>query len=117
MSASAAVASLSAENLAGAARATETDADQRDAEASRLNATAAALAARQRELDDLDRSIADGQARLAELTEQRLAALAEAGAAETRAARRTAVRYSPPGSGTLATWRTRSPSRPASRKH
>ncbi|HTR90922.1 MAG TPA: AAA family ATPase [Trebonia sp.] len=83
-------ASLTGEALARAARAAETDADLLDAEAVLLSATAATLSTRQGELDDLDRSIADGQARLAELTEQRLAALAEAGAAQSRAARNRA---------------------------
>ncbi|TVZ01134.1 SMC family ATPase [Trebonia kvetii] len=81
---------LRAEALAGAVRAAEAGADLLEAEASLLSASAATLSARQGELDDLDRSIAAGQARLAELTEQRLAAIAEAEAAESRAARNRA---------------------------
>ena len=84
------VASLSVDTLAEAARAAEADADLLEAEATRLSEAATTLADRQGDLDDLDRSIADGQARLAELTEQRVAALAEAGAAEARAARNRA---------------------------
>jgi exonuclease SbcC len=84
------VVSLGAETLAGAARLADADADRFEAAATRLSATAATLGARQGELDDLDRSIADGQARLAELTEQRLAALDGAESAEARAARNRA---------------------------
>jgi DNA repair protein SbcC/Rad50 len=77
-------------DLASVARAAEAAAELLEAEAALLNATAPTLTARQGELDDLDRSIADGQSRLAELTEQRLAARKEAEAAAARAARNRA---------------------------
>jgi DNA repair protein SbcC/Rad50 len=64
------------------------DADRLDTEAARLAALAASLPDRQRELDDLDQALAFDSARTAELTEQRTAALAEAGAAAARAAAR-----------------------------
>jgi exonuclease SbcC len=76
--------------LAGAARAAAAAADEREAEAARLSEAAARLTGLQRELDELDRAIAAGQARLAELTEQRRAALAEADGAAERAARQRA---------------------------
>jgi exonuclease SbcC len=81
---------LRAEALAGAVRAAEAGADLLEAEASLLSASAATLSARQGELDDLDRSIAAGHAKLAELTEQRLAAIAEGEGAESRAERNRA---------------------------
>jgi exonuclease SbcC len=82
--------SLDARSLADAARAAEADADEREAEAALLSGTAARLTGLQRELDELDQAIAADKARLAELTEQRAAALAEAGSADTRAARHRA---------------------------
>jgi exonuclease SbcC len=79
-----------ADLLADAARAAETDAADREDEAALLHAAAARLTGLQGELDDLDENIADDKARLTELTEQRTAALAEAKAAEARAARQHA---------------------------
>jgi DNA repair protein SbcC/Rad50 len=73
--------------IAGAARA---DADLLEAEAARLAETAACLTDLQGELDDLDADIAAGQRELAELAEQRTAALDEARAADARAAARRA---------------------------
>ena len=73
--------------LAGAAQA---DADQLEAEASRLADAAAHLEERQCELDDLDATIAADRAGLADLAEQRAAALAEARAADARAGQRRA---------------------------
>jgi exonuclease SbcC len=84
------VGSLSTETLATAAHGAEADADEREAEAALLSAAAARLTRLQGELDDLDQAIADDKARLTELTEQRAAALAEAGAAAARAAARRA---------------------------
>ena len=74
--------------LAAAARAAAAGADEREAEAAVLSDAAARLSSLQRELDELDRAIAADRARLTELTEQRTAALAEAGAAKARAAAR-----------------------------
>jgi DNA repair protein SbcC/Rad50 len=74
--------------LAAAARAAAAGADEREAEAAVLSDAAARLSSLQRELDELDRAMAADRARLTELTEQRTAALAEAGAANARAAAR-----------------------------
>jgi exonuclease SbcC len=76
--------------LAAAARAAAADADEREAEAARLSATAARLTGLQRELEELDQAIAADQTRLAELTQQRAAALAAAADADARAAARRA---------------------------
>ena len=76
--------------LTAAARAAQADAEEREAAAARLGDAAAGLAGRQGELDELDELIAADKARLAELTEQRAAALAEADAAEARAERHRA---------------------------
>ena len=73
--------------LSGAA---ETDAEQREAEATLLGSAAACLTARQRELDELDEAMAADRAGLTELAEQRTAAIAEADAAESRASARRA---------------------------
>jgi exonuclease SbcC len=81
---------LHTEALADAAHTAEARAAGREAEAALLGAEAALLTSLQGELDDLDRAIAEDKARLAELTEQRAAALAEADAAEARAAARRA---------------------------
>jgi exonuclease SbcC len=74
-----------------------TQASDAKATASRLSATADALHATatsltdlQHTLDELEMAIADGKVRLAELAEQRTAALAEADAADTRAQQRRA---------------------------
>ncbi|MGH3253368.1 MAG: SbcC/MukB-like Walker B domain-containing protein, partial [Trebonia sp.] len=74
--------------LTVAARAATARADEREADASRLSDAAACLTSLQRALDELDRAIAADNARLTELTEQRTAAFAEAGAADARAAGR-----------------------------
>lgn len=76
--------------LAGAARAAAAAADEREADAARLSEAAARLTGLQGELDELGRAVAAGQARLAELTEQRRAALAEADGAAERGARQRA---------------------------
>jgi exonuclease SbcC len=76
--------------LSAAARQADADAKRLEAEAARLTDEAATLPARQRELDALDDAIAAGNARRAELTEQRKAALDEAAAAAGRAAQRRA---------------------------
>ena len=76
--------------MADAARAAEADADKREAEAARVGEAAARLTSLQRELEELDQAIADDKSGLIELTEQRTAALAEAEAAEARAARHRA---------------------------
>ena len=76
--------------LSAAARQADADAKRLEAEAARLAAEAATLPARQRELDALDDAIAAGNARRAELTEQRKAAADEAGAAAERASQRRA---------------------------
>jgi DNA repair protein SbcC/Rad50 len=78
---------VQATTLAIAAAAARAEADEREAAAARLSEAAARLTRLQRELEDLDKAIADDKARLIELTEQRSAALAEAEAAEARAAR------------------------------
>jgi exonuclease SbcC len=78
------------EALAAAAHEAAAEADVREAEAARLNAAAARLIILHRELDELDGAIAADQTRLAELTEQRAAALAEAAAADGRAVARRA---------------------------
>jgi DNA repair protein SbcC/Rad50 len=78
------------EALAAAARAAAAGADEREAEAALVSAAAARLTSLQRALDELDKAMAADQARLIELTEQRTAALAEAEAAEARAAARRA---------------------------
>jgi exonuclease SbcC len=77
-------------SLSAAARQADADAKRLEAEAARLAAQAAALPARQRALDALDEAIATGNARRAELTEQRRAAEDEAGAAAERAWQRRA---------------------------
>jgi exonuclease SbcC len=77
-------------SLSAAARQADADAKRLEAEAARLAAQAAALPARQRALDALDEAIATGNARRAELTEQRRAAGDEAGAAAERASQRRA---------------------------
>jgi len=79
-----------AATLTDSAAAAQLAADQLETEAARLRDTAAELAAWQRELDDLDEAIARQRTRLAELTEQRSAALADAHAADARAADRRA---------------------------
>jgi exonuclease SbcC len=83
-------ATWSGEVLTAAARAAAATADEREAGAALLSAAAARLTGWQQELDELDKAIAADQARLAELTEQRTAALAEADAADARAAARRA---------------------------
>jgi len=83
-------ATLNTEALAAAARASVADAGEREAGAALLSDSAARLANLQRELDELDKAIAADKARLTELTGQRTAALAEAEAAEARAAGRRA---------------------------
>jgi DNA repair protein SbcC/Rad50 len=77
-------------SLTAAARQADADARLLEAEAAGLAAQAAALPSRQRELDALDDAIAAGNARRAELTEQRKAAEAESESAEQRAAQRRA---------------------------
>ncbi len=77
-------------SLSAAARQADADAKRLEAEAARLAAQAAALPARQRALDELDEAIAKGNARRAELTEQRRAAGAEAESAAERASQRRA---------------------------
>jgi exonuclease SbcC len=74
------------DDLTAAARAAQAEADELEAEAARLSAVAARLADLQRELDELDAAIADDKAELIELAGQRSAALAEAEAADARAA-------------------------------
>ena len=83
-------ATLSGEVLTAAARAAAATADAREAEATLLSGAATRLTSLQHELDELDKAIAADQARLTELTEQRTAALAEAAAADARAAARRA---------------------------
>ena len=77
-------------SLSVAARQADADAGRLEAEAAGLATRAATLPARQRELDALDDAIAAGNARCAELTEQRKAAGAEADAAGQRASQRRA---------------------------
>jgi DNA repair protein SbcC/Rad50 len=72
--------------LSAAAAQAEARADRLDAEAISLKAAAASLGDLQRALDVLDEAIAVGKAELEKLSEQRKAALAEAEAAERRAA-------------------------------
>ncbi|MGH3211009.1 MAG: AAA family ATPase [Trebonia sp.] len=94
--------SPSAAALAESARAAESDAEQREAEAAVLGATAARLTSLQRELDELDAAIAAGTTRLTELTAERTVALAEADAAESRAtARRAELAAALGGAGDL----------------
>ena len=81
---------LHAETLSAAARAAHAEATDREAEADRLGDTAARLTAAQGELDELDEAITADKARLVELTQRRGAALAEAAAADARAARQQA---------------------------
>ena len=83
-------ATLNTGALATMARAAAADAGARETEVARLSATAADLTGLQRELDDFDEAIAADKARVAKLTEQRTAALAEAEAADARAAARRA---------------------------
>jgi DNA repair protein SbcC/Rad50 len=75
-------------SLSAAARQAEADAERLDAEAASLKAAAARLAELQGALDVLDDAIAADKAELEKLSEQRKAALAEAGAAAERAASR-----------------------------
>jgi exonuclease SbcC len=77
-------------SLSAAARQADSDARRLEAEAVGLAARAATLPVRQRELDELDDAIAAGNARRAELTEQRKAAEAESESAGQRAAQRRA---------------------------
>ena len=77
-------------SLSVAARRADADAKHLEAEVGRLAAEAATLPARQRELDALDDAIAKGNARRAELAEQRKAADADADAAAERASQRRA---------------------------
>ena len=77
-------------SLTAAARQADAGARRLEAEAVGLTAQAAALPVRQHELDALDDAIAAGNARRAELTEQRKAAEAESESAEQRAAQRRA---------------------------
>jgi DNA repair protein SbcC/Rad50 len=84
------LASLNAAALSDAACASEAEADEHEAETALLSDAAASLPNVQRELEDLDKAIAADKARLTELTEQRSAALAEADAADVRAAARRA---------------------------
>jgi exonuclease SbcC len=79
---------LNTGTLATAAGTAEADANEREAEAGLLGAAAARLTSLQRELDELDTAIAADNAGLTELAGQRTAALAEAGAADARAAAR-----------------------------
>jgi DNA repair protein SbcC/Rad50 len=76
--------------LAAAAGAAAADAVACETEAARLADAAACVTSLQRELDELDTAMADDKIRLAGLTEQRTAALAEAEAADARAAARRA---------------------------
>jgi exonuclease SbcC len=79
--------------LAARTQQAEADANRLEAETSRLKKAAAGLSTLQRALDDLDAAIADDTARLTGLAGQHTAALAEADAADRRAAdRRTEVR-------------------------
>jgi exonuclease SbcC len=68
----------------------EADATRLEAETGRLKEAAAGLASFQRALEDLDAAIADDTAQLTRLAEQHAATLAEADAAERRAAGRRA---------------------------
>jgi exonuclease SbcC len=77
---------MTTDALTAAARAAQAEADELEAEAAWLSDAAAALTSLQRELDELDAAIADDKAELVELTGQRTAALAEAEAADARAA-------------------------------
>jgi len=76
--------------LAAAAEQARADADQLETKAARIAGDAARLEELQRELDDLDAEIAAERTMLTELTEQRVAALSEAEAADARAADRRA---------------------------
>jgi exonuclease SbcC len=76
--------------LTAAVSQAEADADRLEAETARLESAAARLGELQRALDELDNAIAADQARLAELAGQHAAALAEAEAADQRAAGRRA---------------------------
>ena len=84
------LASLNAATLTDAARAAQVEADKREAEAAVLSDAAAGLPSLQRELDELDRAVADDKATLTELTGRRSAALAEADGADVRGAARRA---------------------------
>ena len=92
-----------ADPVAAAARQADADAKRLEAEAADLAAQAATLPARQRELDALDDAIATGNARLAELTEQRKAARREADGRRRARAGRTAP-SSAPSSAARSTW-------------
>ena len=87
--------------LAAAAEQARADADQLETEAARLAGDAARLEELQRELDDLDAAIAADRTGLAELAEQRAAALAEARAADARGADRRAELAAQLGGGDL----------------
>jgi DNA repair protein SbcC/Rad50 len=76
--------------VAAAAEQARADADQLETAAARVADDAARLEELQRELEDLDAEIAAERTRLTELTEQRVAALSEAEAADARAADRRA---------------------------
>ena len=79
--------------LAARTQQAEADANRLEVETSRLREAAAGLSTLQRALDDLDAAIADDTARLTGLAGQHTAALAEADAADRRAAdRRSEVR-------------------------
>jgi exonuclease SbcC len=82
--------SLTTASLGLASLSAESDAKQREAEAALLGAAAVRLTSLQRELDELDTAIAADRATLTELTAERTAALAEAGAAQSRASARRA---------------------------
>ena len=87
--------------LTATAEAAAKHAARLEAEEQRTAAEAARLTGLQHELDQLDQAIADDQARLSELTEKRQAALAEATAAEGRAAARRAEVAAQLGGGDL----------------
>ncbi len=80
------VTALDERKLTTVAALAQASADQLEAEATRLAGAAARLEELQRELDDLDAAIAADRDWLAGLAERRAAALAEARAAEARAA-------------------------------
>jgi exonuclease SbcC len=77
---------MTGDALTAAARAAHAEAGELEAEAARLSDAAALLPGLQRELDELDAAIADDKAKLIELAGQRSAAVAEAEAADARAA-------------------------------
>ncbi|HEY5399767.1 MAG TPA: AAA family ATPase [Trebonia sp.] len=73
------------EALADAARRAQAEAERLEAEATRLKAQAAALPTRQRDLEALDKAIAEDKIRLTELADQRTAERDKAEAAAKRA--------------------------------